>query len=122
MVFHKNLRPAKYWDFNQHCIAEGWEEDSTAKFVALAGEKCTAADVSAFIASHSLENESLYDICRGHDLLKLLSQALVYIQYKVENITAKMIEAYSLDDFKSTRLYASIQAWQEAEGVTALVA
>jgi hypothetical protein len=55
-------------------------------------------------------------------LLKLLSQALIYIQYKVENIMAKMIEAYSLDDFKTTRLYASIQAWQETEGVTALAA
>lgn len=122
VVFHKNLRPAKYWDFNQHCIVEGWEQDSTAKFVALAGDKCTAADVSAFITTHSLEGESLYDICRGHDLFNLLSQALIYIQYKVENIMAKMIEAYSLDDFKITRLYASIQAWQETEGVTALAA
>lgn len=121
-VFHKNLRPAKYWDYNQHCILNGWEQDSTAKFVALAGGKCSAADVSTFITTHSLEDESLYDICRGHDLLKLLSQALIYIQYKVENIVAKMIESYSIDDFKTTRLYASIQAWQVTEGVTALAA
>lgn len=122
VVFHKNLDPAKYWDFNLHCIAEGWKQNSTAKFVALSGDKCTAADVRAFITTHSLEEENLYDICRGHDLLKLLSQALIYNQYKVEKLMAKMIDVYSLDDFKVTRLYASIQAWQEAEGVTALTA
>lgn len=122
VAFHKNLRPTTYWDFNRHCIMEGWEQDSTARFVVLAVDKCTADDFSTFIASHSLEEESIYDICRGHDLLKLLSQALVYNQYKVENIMTKMIEAYSLNDFKTTQLYASIQAWQETEGVTALAA
>ncbi len=122
VVFHKNLSPTKYWDFNQHCIVEGWELDSTSKFLALAGDKCTAEDVSAFITTHSLEQESFYDICRGHDLLKLLSQALVHLQYKEENIMAKIIEEYSFDDFKTTRLYASILVWQNEEGVSALVA
>lgn len=120
--FHKNLRPATFWNFNQHCIMEGWEQDSTAKFVALANNKCTAADVSTFITAHLLEEESDYDICRGHDVLKLLSEALIYNEYRVESIMAKMTQAYSLDDFKATRLYSSIEVWQNAEGVTALVA
>ena len=122
VIFHENLHPAKYWDFRQHCMVESWKHDSTAKFVALAGDRCTAEDVSTFIFTHSLDEESLYDICRGHDLLKLLSQALVYIQYTAENIMVKMTESYSLDDFKTTRLYASIRAWQATEGVIVLVA
>ncbi len=121
--FHDNLRPNKYWDFQQQAVTATWEQDSTAKFVELSEGKCTVADVKAFITTHKLENENLYDVCQGHDLLKLLSLTLVHVQtYSVEFIMAKMTEAYTLDDFKSTQLYASIQAWQMAEGVTALVA
>lgn len=122
VVFHKNLRPAKYWDFNQRCIVEGWEQDSMAKFVALAGDKCTAADVRAFITTHSLEGESLYDICRGHDLLNLLSLVLIKKEYSEKSIMHKMTEAYSLENFKATQLYANLKEWQDAEGVFALVA
>ena len=121
--FHDNLRPNKYWDYQQQAMKATWEQDSTAKFVALSEGKCAATDVTAFITTHKLENENLYDICRGHDLLKLLSLTLVDVQtYSVDAIMAKMTEAYTLKDFKATRLYASIQAWQTAEGVTALVA
>ena len=67
--------------------------------------------------------KNLYDVCRGHDLLKLLSLTLVDVKtYSVEAIMVKMTEAYSMDDFKATRLYASILAWQTSERVTALVA
>ena len=121
--FHDNLRPNKYWDYQQQAMKATWEQDSTAKFVALSEGKCAATDVTAFITTHKLENENLYDICRGHDLLKLLSLSMVDVQtYSVDAIMTKMTEAYSLNDFKATRLYASIQAWQTAEGVIALAA
>ncbi|MBO4724079.1 MAG: hypothetical protein J5596_02000 [Bacteroidaceae bacterium] len=121
--FHDNLRPNKYWDYQQQAMKATWEQDSTAKFVALSEGKCAATDVTAFITTHKLENENLYDICRGHDLLKLLSLSMVDVQtYSVDAIMAKMTESYSMEDFKATRLYASIQAWQTAEGVIALAA
>ena len=121
--FHDNLRPNKYWDYQQQAMKATWEQDSTAKFVALSEGKCAATDVKAFVTTHKLENENLYDICRGHDLLKLLSLSMVDVQtYSVDAIMTKMTEAYSLNDFKATRLYASIQAWQTAEGVIALAA
>ena len=121
--FHDNLRPNKYWDYQQQAMKATWEQDSTAKFVALSEGKCAATDVKAFVTTHKLENENLYDICRGHDLLKLLSLTLVDVQtYSVDAIMAKMTDAYTLKDFKATRLYASIQAWQTAEGVIALAA
>ena len=121
--FHDNLRPNKYWDYQQQMMKPSWKKDCTAKFVALSEGKCAATDVNAFITTHKLEDENLYDICRGHDMLKLLSLYLVNVQtYSVEAIMAKMTEAYSIDDFKKTQLYASILAWQTSEGVTALVA
>ena len=122
VTFHKNLRIAKYWDFSKHCIQVGWEQDITAKFVSLAEGKCSATDVSAFIVEKSLEVESDYDICQGHDILNLLSLVLIKKEYSEKSIMLKMIEAYSLDDFKATRLYANIKEWQGAEGVNVLVA
>ncbi|MBO4654841.1 MAG: DUF4435 domain-containing protein [Bacteroidales bacterium] len=121
--FHDYLRPSKYWDFRQQAMAIGWKRDSIAKFVALSDGGCTTPDVTSFIATHKLEEEELYDVCRGHDMLKLLSLTLVDVQtYSVGAIMAKMTAAYSLEDFKATKLYASIQAWQAAEGVVALAA
>ena len=121
--FHDNLHPSKFWDYRQQTVKATWEQDSTAKFVSLSEGKCAVTDVKSFITTHKLEDENSYDICRGHDLLKLLSLTLVDVQtYSVEAIMAKMTEAYTLDDFKATYLYASIHAWQTDEGVTALVA
>lgn len=121
--FHDHLRPSKYWNFQQQAVAIGWEQESTAKFVALSEGGCTTPDVTSFIATHKLEDEELYNVCRGHDLLKLLSLTLIDVQtYSVGAIMAKMTAAYSSEDFKATKLYASIQAWQAAEGVVALAA
>ena len=121
--FHDNLRPNKFWDYWLQAVKATWKQDCTAKFVALSEGKCAATDVTAFITTHKLEDEELYDVCRGHDLLKLLSLTLVDVKtYSVEAIMTKMTEAYTLEDFKATRLYSSIHAWQTAEGITALVA
>lgn len=121
--FHDNLHPNKYWDYKQQALVTSWEQDSTDKFAQLSGGGCTAQDVKAFVTTHKLEDENLYDICRGHDLLKLLSLSLIDVQtYSVKAILNKMTEAYTMEDFKATRLYASIQTWQITEGVTALAA
>jgi len=115
--FHDNLRPNKYWDFKQQAVKVSWAQDSTDKFVELSAGRCTAQDVKAFITTHKLKDENLYDICRGHDLLKLLSLTLVDVQtYSVDALMAKMTEAYSMDDFKTTKLYSSIKTWQTTEG------
>lgn len=121
--FHDNLRPNKYWNYQQQAVKPTWEQDSTIKFVELSEGKCAVAGVKSFITTHKLEDENLYDICRGHDMLKLLSLTLVDMQtYSVEAIMAKITEAYSIDDFKETRLYSNVYTWQVNEGVTALVA
>ena len=123
VTFHEHLRITKFWVYKQQALESNWEQKSTTQFVELSENKCTAVDVKAFISTRSLEKENFYNVCRGHDLLKLLSLNLIDVQtYSVKAIMAKMIEAYSLDDFKSTQLYSSILAWQTAESVTALVA
>ena len=123
VTFHKQLTPNKYWDYQQQTIKDSWELDCTTRFVELSEGRCTSTDVKTFITTQKLLEENLYDVCRGHDFLNLLSLTLIDVQrYSVENMMAQMIKAYSKEDFKATRLYASIQAWQTAECVTALIA
>lgn len=123
VTFHKQLTPNKYWDYQQQTIKDSWEQDCTTRFVELSNGRCTSTDVKTFIITHKLMEENLYDVCRGHDFLNLLSLTFIDVQtYSVENMMAQMVKTYSIEDFKATQLYASIQAWQTAEGVTALVA
>lgn len=121
--FHENLNTGKFWDYKTHELVANWEQDSTSRFVSSADKACSAKDFSKFVAIHSLDKEDFYDICRGHDLLPLLSKALIREHiYSEGNIMLTMRKAYSINDFKTTRLYSSIKVWQESEGVTALVA
>lgn len=121
--FHDLLKTNLFWDYKNHALIEGWEKQCIDMFVSLVENRCTYDDVNAFIKTKRLYQENSYDICRGHDVLRLLSLSLIHEHiYSVKNIMTIMIASYSSGDFKTTRLYASIQAWQVKEGVEALVA
>ena len=123
VTFHDNLKTMKYWNDSIHDFKANWKQESTNKFVSLAQKDCSADKFTEFVTSLSLEDEDFLDICRGHDLIPVLSKALIRTHiYSEANILIKMTEAYSLDDFKATKLYSSIKTWQTTEGVTALVA
>lgn len=121
--FHDNLRTNMFWDFSSQTLKEGWKKSCTQKFVMLSEERCSEESLEAFIDSRRLEQESDYDICRGHDLLPMLSLNMIDVQtYSISGIMLRMITSYSLEDFKRTRLYENIHLWQESENVEALLA
>lgn len=65
-----------------------------------------------FYITHSFDRENDYDVCQGHDTLQLLSLSLVdTATYSQDAIWEKCFDAYTIDDFKNSRLYASLQAW-----------
>jgi len=121
IMLNDYIVPSKYWDFTKQSIKENWEQESTNKYVSLSDGACSDVDIEEFIRNRSLDGEDLYDICRGHDFLRLLSLFMIDVQtFSVRNIMNSMIEAYSLDDFKKTRLYSDILEWQATEGVEVL--
>ena len=121
--FHDFLKTSLFWNYNQHALFDGWEKHCTDVFVSHVKGGCTEEDVKAFVHTLSLCQEDFYDICRGHDVLHLLSLTLIQEHiYSETNIMTKMSEAYSLDDFKTTRLYTSIKVWEAVEGVSVLIA
>lgn len=122
-IFHDKLKTSSFWDFTTQSLSPDWKNNITQKFLHLTNYCCTETDINAFIESNSLEEEPFSHICRGHDLLKILPLALVNSNvYSEKNIMNKMMDSYSIDDFKKTQLYAEIQKWQVNEHVTVLVA
>ncbi len=70
-------------------------------------------------AIHSYQNEDFYYICQGHDFISLLSKCLVKTSvYSEENIWTRCFYAYSIADFKGTRLYDSLHAWESNKGLS----
>lgn len=120
--FHDLFTTNPFWDYKNHALIEDWEKQCIDMFVSLVEDRCTYDDVNAFIKTKRLYQENSYDICRGHDVLRLLSLSLIHKHiYSVKNIMTIMIASYSSGDFKTTQLYACTQAWQVKEGVEALV-
>ncbi len=119
--FRDHLRITRFWDFDRHALREDWRESSEQSFVALANGGCSNTTVNDFIVEQALEQEDCHDVCRGHDILPLLALALVRKEFSATAIMQKMIEVYSLEDFRQTHLYANIAQWQENEGVEVLL-
>lgn len=122
-VFKDQLRVGRFWDFVAQDWVADWQNQYNTRFISLSAGRCDESMLNLFVEEKKLHVESIYDIIRGHDLLSALSLALINTNiFSPLNIMQKMIDAYSIDDFKTTRLYASIRAWQESEGVSVLAA
>lgn len=67
----------------------------------------------------SYKEEDFYNICQGHDFMSLLSKCLVKTSvYSIENIWTKCFDAYTIVDFKQTKLYYSLHAWESKKGLS----
>lgn len=122
-VLRDKLRVSRFWNFDSQDWVAGWEMQIRVRFFGLSNGNCNETILNSFIAGKNLLTESFYDVCRGHDVLSALSLALINTNdYSPSKFMLKMRNAYSMSDFKTTRLYASLKAWQESEGIVALVA
>ena len=113
-VFRDRLKLSRIWNQNTHELEVGWRQYCRSVLY----EYLTDEELTAFIARHKLDEASPYDLCRGHDVLKYLSLALVKLEYSVPSITSQMINAYSIQDFQRTNLYADIREWQVKNNVS----
>ncbi len=70
-----------------------------------------------------LQNHDLLQLCNGHDLVELLSISLTKLignkgqqDVKIEQLESHLRISYRFDDFKLTKLYASIIEWENQNG------
>lgn len=123
--FKKNCKIRHVFDDRSHQIVADWKRQYYKAFVraCLKSKNQTTfqklhkrfvlirALIHKLITSYS--QEDLFNICHGHDTIKLLSLCLVRTNiYSELAIWEKCFDAYTPRDFARTRLYTAINAWQ----------
>lgn len=114
--FEDVVKVSKVWDYNTHDLLADWKQNCDDGLQTKMN--ITPHQVSQFIKEKSLEQESDFDICRGHDYVGYVSRALINTaKYSEDYLYTTMYDNYSLQDFLGTILCASILAWQNERGV-----
>ena len=132
--FKKKCKINCVYDENSHYIYSDWQKRYHKKFIntCLKRNKQTGLEylhtLVKLLISHihyvfnSYDGESFYDLCHGHDTIKMLSLSLVNNAiYSEDAIWEKCFDAYTVNDFKNTRLYSSLYAWQTLKGVSLFI-
>lgn len=111
------------WDYGKHEIKEGYEDTLTAKFIEGCDRDVSKLEIEKFIHEKNLDSYEDYKICRGHDVLRLLSVMMIKEEFsRTKDIFCKMKDSYCLADFKAGNLYQSIAEWLQTRELTALIA
>ena len=115
--FKRKAKISKVWDGNNHALFADWKERYLDNFIAHCKSGCsiTAEDFNSFVEGCSLENESVYDVCQGHDVMNMFH----YIKKNAPScqpsvLVLKMINVYPYDDFKKTSLYKDTLRYSES--------
>lgn len=115
-AFEDVVKVSKVWDYSTHDLLADWKRNCDDGLQAKMS--VTQDQLFQFIEEKRLEQESDYDVCRGHDYIGYVSRALINTAKYSENyISSTMYDSYSLQDFLGTNLCASILAWQNERGV-----
>lgn len=106
-VLRNSIKSGNIWDFSTHEFKSSWKSDCAVAMK----EWISEDDLEQFISIRDLPTFSDFDICRGHDVVKLLSLSLIRNEYTNKAITNKIIDLYSYDDFRRTNLCSMIESW-----------
>lgn len=118
--FKRKVKISKVWDGNNHTVLPDWQERYLDNFIAQSKPECsiTREAFYTFVESHSLEEESDYYVCQGHDVMRVFH----YIKRNAPScqpltLVMKMIDVYPYDDFKSTSLYQNTLDYSKSIGI-----
>lgn len=104
------------WDQNKHQIKDGWFEAAVHRMVSI-NPTASEAELQKTIEELGLEGVAYENICQGHDFIGLLQQMMIQNHiYSYEAILNKMTTTYTMEDFKQTSLYVTLDEWKHAKG------
>lgn len=110
-----------YWNLGQHALWEGWE----ARLFRRTVEQTRCCYLRLLYCcwrvkyKFNLNHRSVYDVCRGHDFLSVMSEMLIDKSHFSERwMTFFMTKEMTIADIKSMRLYHDIDRWATSLGVT----
>lgn len=122
-TFSDFFKISMLWDNKTHQFMENWENvvyDSFVNRINHSGGKILRKDINTFIINHNLNSESSYDVCRGHDVIDILSNVLIKQQYCKRNLVNELFKYFEKDDFLQTNFGNSIFLWATNECLSCL--
>lgn len=130
--FKKKAKIDVVFNLKNHKLYPDWKCRFNKKFVhgCFKNKKSLVSTISAIISlskakihlSRNLyKDEYLYDVCQGHDFLKLLSLISINTAvYSISNIWKKCFDEYTLSDFQQTTLYSELCIWEKQNKLSIL--
>lgn len=123
--FKRKVKLSAVWEAKTHRFTETWKEDLLKHFLDNCGNAAPLLyvterdDFEEFVGGWKLEQEPWQNVCQGHDTVWTLSVLMIKNGiYSEANIMNRMTEAYAIDDFCETQLYARISSWAVGKGIT----
>ena len=109
------------WDEKQHVLYNGWEN----RLFHIAEKQSGCCHFRLLVYcwmiryKYDINHRSVYDVCRGHDFLSLLSEMLIDKSHYSEMwMTFFMTKEISVADIRNMCLYQNIDRWTTTTGVT----
>lgn len=120
-----NFSPKLYWDEANRLVNPSYSRD-IIKYVR---KECTAnhnkLKLDRLISAKNrfqLAKQSIWKVCRGHDLLSVLSNLLVDSStFNEEWMTFFMSKEYPKDSIRQMSLYTTLIKWQDSMGLNVLI-
>lgn len=119
-TFKDNLtKISLVWDNSKHCIHPDYEDRLFTKFQSISPIEVTREDFSHFLEENGLEERCVYDVCRGHDVCRLLCSMMIKKEFSDPKVIFQwMKDSYSFEDFQQTSLYHDLADWSDNRGIT----
>ena len=122
-IFKNNLtKISLIWDDSTQSVREDYKDRLFSKFQDKCAVAVTREEFDDFVEQKVLNNHPNHDICRGHDVCRLLCVMMVKKEFSQPKELFKcMKNSYSFDDFKQTSLYNDVLNWAENRELTVFI-
>lgn len=118
-----NWKLSTIW--NHGCEIPNWSQNVmsyTVKKATQRGISFSATIVDTYKNQLNLVNESIYNICRGHDVIGLWSHMIQHqATHSPDDLCAIMRDACPVETIRSWKLYRDIQSWEQMAGYKILI-
>jgi len=118
------FKASDYWDSTNCRLQKGWRENILQAAIKHTGMSrcqmhCKMIQVNL---RYGVCIRPFSDVCRGHDLMSLLSKQLIDTGHFSEAwLTFFLSKEINLEEIKSLRLYRNLSRWMNQHGVSMLV-
>ncbi len=112
-IFKNNLtKISLVWDGTNHSVYPDYRDRLLTRFMKTCDREVSREEIHSFIENKELEQKSLFDVCQGHDVCRLLCAMMVKNEFSQPKVLFQwMKDAYTFTDFMQTSLYQDILNW-----------